>query len=420
MKITLLSLAFAISLPLSAHVETKDFDYLGVNSIFAGSPTDDPKAYAVEDAEYDVVASPYYWVVPGPGNSEEVISQKSNNNVAIEFFQNRLFLAFRTSKSHFAGKGTRMYIISTGDGKNWELEWRSETGQDAREPQLISYKGQLHFYYFTAGTKPTQFKPSKIYKITRGGMKAWSSPEQILEEGEVHWEMKVRDGLLWMTSYLGSHYRVGGGAAKLLLKLKKSSDGKNFTPENPSRDFVYMGGVSEAGFEFDADGNLYSVTRNEDGDASGFGAHLVFAPSYDLSYWSMASTAQAYESPRMFRHGKDLYLIARRQLSNAPFDWARRGGYGWRRIVNWLHYSLTAKTTSLFKMDADSRELKLVMDLPGAGDTAFPSIRRVNAHTFLVANYTSPLHRKYRKWIVGQLKQTKIYLIALKFVKKSR
>jgi hypothetical protein len=41
-------------------------------------------------------------------------------------------------------------------------------------------------------------------------------------------------------------------------------------------------------------------------------------------------------------------------------------------------------------------------DLHSAGDAAFPAVRRTGPHTFLVANYTSPLSDPDRTWIVGQ------------------
>ena len=58
-----------------------------------------------------------------------------------------------------------------------------------------------------------------------------------------------------------------------------------------------------------------------------------------------------------------------------------------------------------------------VVDLPGAGDTAFPSVRRTGPNTFLVANYTSPLADPDRPWIVGQTSTegTQIYLLTLTF-----
>jgi hypothetical protein len=56
------------------------------------------------------------------------------------------------------------------------------------------------------------------------------------------------------------------------------------------------------------------------------------------------------------------------------------------------------------------------MNLPGAGDTAFPSIIRLDANRFLIANYSSPIHkRKRRSWLNGQLNETGIYLQILTF-----
>ena len=55
---------------------------------------------------------------------------------------------------------------------------------------------------------------------------------------------------------------------------------------------VYTGGVSEVGFAFDGEGNLWGVTRNEDGDASGFGSHVVFAPADDLANWQFPDTLE--------------------------------------------------------------------------------------------------------------------------------
>lgn len=419
MKKIILVCTVLLSFKSLAFEEAKTFTELGVDAIFKSSPVDDPSSYRVEKGEYEIKTSPFLWVIPGPGSVKpEVVSQKSNNNVAIEFFDRRIFLAFRTAPTHFASKKTRMYIISSVDGMNWDLEWKSDGGRDAREPQLISYKGQLHFYYVTAGTSPLRFRPSNVLKLTRSGLQKWSSPEEVLESGEVPWEMKVREGAIWMTSYMGPHHRLRGGAARIKLMLKKSTDGRTFVTQDPIKEAVYLGGASETGFEFDDEGNLYAVTRNEDGDETGFGSHLVFAPSYYLSYWSMRSVAESFQSPRMFRHGKDIYLIARRQLGKKPFGWAGSGGYAWRRIMNWGRWSFTAKTTALYKMSQDLPALEHVMDLPGAGDTAFPSVRRVDKDTFLVANYTSSLYKKNRRWIMGQLGKTQIYLMSLKFEKK--
>ena len=76
-------------------------------------------------------------------------------------------------------------------------------------------------------------------------------------------------------------------------------------------------------------GNIWGVARNEDGDESGWGSRTFFASHDDLSGndddgvdddhddlsdWSFVSEESdqwIYESPKMFRHGRDLYLVAR-------------------------------------------------------------------------------------------------------------
>ena len=61
-------------------------------------------------------------------------------------------------------------------------------------------------------------------------------------------------------------------------------------------------------------GNIWGVARNEDGDESGWGSRTFFASHDDLSQWDFVSEESdpwIYESPKMFRHGSDLFLVAR-------------------------------------------------------------------------------------------------------------
>jgi hypothetical protein len=125
-----------------------------------------------------------------------------------------------------------------------------------------------------------------------------------------------------------------------------------------------------------------------------------------------------YDSPEMFRHGDDLYLVARRDVGG-PYDARdddltlaeRRGRY-------LVAYSLRPKRTALYKIDKAQRKVVHVMDLPGAGDTAFPSVRQTGPDTYLLANYTSPLDNPDISWLSGQTspRGTQIYLLTLTFV----
>ncbi|MCB9185728.1 MAG: hypothetical protein H6601_03195 [Flavobacteriales bacterium] len=357
-----------------------------------------------------------YWLIPSVDLPEGVNPQNSNNNVCITIFKKRLFLAFRTGPTHFASKKTGIYIISSADGKDWRKEKEIFIGRDVREPFLVPIDGKLHFYTFGAGTKMTAFEPQFIDHFTSDGDGNWSEPEQVLTLGEVHWSIKNRNNSTYMTSYIGSHYELKGPSEVRLL-FKQTNDGMNWKTVNDTGS-VYFGGASECAWEFDREGNLWAVTRLEDGDNTGFGSHVAFAKNGDLGNWEFPDTADArcFMSPKMFRHGDELYLVGRRQLGKKPFGKVDRDRkMSAQRKWNWVGYSLSPKTTALFKINKETRKVEWVMDLPGAGDTAFPSIIRLDKHRFLVANYTSPINHQKRDWLMGQLGKTKIYLQLITF-----
>ena len=70
----------------------------------------------------------------------------------------------------------------------------------------------------------------------------------------------------------------------------------------------------QVGWTTDLDGVLYGVGRNEDGDDSGWGSRVLrFDPlTMAKPEWiGNTSNPEIFESPRMFRHEQDLYLVAR-------------------------------------------------------------------------------------------------------------
>jgi hypothetical protein len=385
---------------------------------------DDPALYDDDfpfGKKFTPTLSEPLWLIPSAMLPEDVHPQQSNNNVSISIFRNRLYVAFRTGPTHFASKKTGMYIISTTDGRAWRKEMEFFLGRDFREPYLIPVDGRLHFYCFAAGSKIGAFEPDFISLYTTDGSGTWQGPQNVLDKGEVHWEMKPRNGELWMTSYSGSHYQVRGDV-KVNLHLKHGTDGIDWTALGDSGR-VYQGGVSETAFEFDRHGDLWAITRNEDGDKTGFGSHLVLACAGSSGNWEfpLETDRRCFQSPKMFRHGDELYLIARYQLGDHPFGRAsRKRSMAWQRVVNWTGFSLSPKTTALYRIDQTTRKVEWVMDLPGSGDTAFPSIIRLSRDRFLIANYTSPPQRVHRPWLHGQLGRTGIYLMILEFSDQSR
>ena len=49
-------------------------------------------------------------------------------------------------------------------------------------------------------------------------------------------------------------------------------------------------------------------------------------------------------------------------------------------------------------IDAGTREFAPLMDIPGVGDTCYPSIIQRRPHRYLVYNYTSPLDASDPPW----------------------
>jgi len=300
-----------------------------------------------------------------------------------------------------------MYVISSLDGgASWDLELEVALGTDVREPRLLSYLGTLQLLFFEAGSDPLRFTPRAIWRSTRSSFANWSEAQVFIDAPEVPWDIKVRNGMAYMTSYTGAHYG-GDEDGGVDLHFKYSIDGENWglVDDQP---FVYRGGVSEAAFEFDAGGDLWAVTRNEDGDSTGKGSHICRAPADKLGTWTCSETSSPhrYDSPELFRHGDEIYLLARRDIGG-PFG----------DDDGLLPYSTRAKRTALYRIDQDTEEVEHLYDLPSAGDTAFPAVWRTGDHTFLLANYTSPLDNLDISWMEGQLNPigTQIYLMDILF-----
>ncbi len=386
----------------------------------SGTPSDDPADWIVDTTiEYDAVIGDPVWIAPGDALPDGVVALASNNNVAIAFHDDRLFLAWRTASIHFASTDARIYVISSPDGgARWDLELEVALGADVREPAFIPIRGELVFQYFEAGSNPLGFEPKQMWRHRRTALGAWTPAEAWGTPGTVPWDVKVRGGRAFMTSYRGPHYHPGKNGIEVHWEV--SDDGLRWAPVDPDRPVVYRGGVSEVAWELDVDGRLWAVTRNEDGDGSGWGSHVAVAPADDLAGWVFPETAdpERFDSPEMLRHGDDLYLIARRDVGG-PFDLGLRHlGFTEQQLLYLALYSARPKRTSLYRIDREARAPIHVADLPGTGDTAFPSAWRIGPNRWLVANYTSPLGSPDRWWAHGQVspRGTAVYLTTITFV----
>jgi hypothetical protein len=381
--------------------------------------SDDPADYNIDPSRpYVLEVKEPRFVVHSPTLPAKVGYEPSNNNVDIVFHEDRLFMAWRQGPTHFAGPDVKMQVVSSlNQGESWDWEATIALGSDVREPRLLSMNGRVWLYFFQGGDQATSFDPRHLWRIERRDLANWTAPERGGRDGEVPWDLKVRNGLAYLTSYAGNHYGTGDSAIEVYFQ--KSSNGVDWEPVNAARPVSYLGGASEVAFEFDVDGSAWFVTRNEDGDATGFGSHLCYAPPDDPSDWRCPSQSdpERYDSPEMFRHGEDVFLLARRDVGG-PYDLGRDDlDLTNQRRVYALEYWSRPKRTALYKIDKVARKVVFVQDLPGTGDTAFASVKRLGPHQFLVANYTSPLELGDISWEEGQSspRGTRIYLLELEF-----
>jgi len=361
-----------------------------------------------------VTFSPPVQVAPGPALPEGVVSQHSNNNLDIVNFNGRLFLGFRTAPNHFAGTKTYLYIISSVDqGKTWDYEAEVFMGSDMREPRFLVIGDKLMFYYFQAGKNPFAFAPKDVHAMERKGFADWSEPRPIFGPECVLWRAKERRGEVYITTYCSGGMYTGGNA-DIEVKLMTTENGYDLELVDPVRPYVLKGG-SETAFEFDETGNLYAVNRNETGDGTSWGGKVCRAPADDVANWECKVTPYKYDSPIMFRHKDEFYIIARRNI-DGKYDKGNRWMYNPIEGLYYLaRYWWTKKRTALYKLNTETLEISHVLDFPSKGDTSFPGLVKLNDNQYLMFNYTSPLDGPDRVWMTGQLVGTVIYSTVITF-----
>ena len=126
----------------------------------------------------------------------------------------------------------------------------------------------------------------------------------------------------------------------------------------------------------------------------------------DLETWKKAANiaAEAREFGKsLIRPGAN-FLEVSRKIEEFIEKKGARPGFPVQLSVNSLaaHYTAHPEDTSVFK-EGDLVKLDLGAHIEGyIGDTAFPSILRIDKFTFIIANYSSPIDLcKDWSWIKG-------------------
>ncbi len=360
----------------------------------------------------------YTRIVPSDGLPDSVVLNNANNNLDVVKHDGKVFLAFRTAATHFADANAIVYVVGSTDEQTWELETSIAMGTDLREPRLLSFDGKLFLYVSLLGENPLDFEPQGLAVTRYNGPADWSEPQNILEESNfIAWRTKTIDEVPYMLAYTGGESIYDPEGGDMEVHWLTTQDGYDWEPVVAGRPVVIRGGCSETDFEFLDNGDVIALCRNEKGDEDGWGSKICRAPANDPGVWECAPDKKKYDSPLVFKHGSDIYLIGRRNL-NASGDY----DLGWNHLpetMRFLMYELDywthPKRTSLWRIDPDELSVEFLVDLPSRGDTCFPGLIKENEDSFVVYNYSSPLTGPDLIWVKGQLGPTYIYRYELDF-----
>jgi hypothetical protein len=96
-----------------------------------------------------------------------------------------------------------------------------------------------------------------------------------------------------------------------------------------------------------------------------------------------------------------VYVIARRQVAfSGEYDYLHHNlpDTDVQFAMYDGEYAATTKRCALWSIDPTNREFTTIVDVPGVGDTCYPSIIPEPHHRYLVYNYTSPLDGSDPPW----------------------
>ena len=381
-----------------------------------------PPPPPAEPGSHDVALVETRRVVPSEGLPAETLAQHSNNNLDVIRFEGRVYLAWRTAPDHYASPETVVHVVSSEDEIDWTFEASFEMGTDLRETSFLVLGDRLFLYISVLGREALAFEPMGVVVSERSADGSWSELETVPGlDGYIAWSTRTERGTPYMTAYLGGEHIYLFDGLPLSVVLLTTTDGRAWTPVDPSRPEIYGGGGSETDFAIGDDGTLFGVIRNEAGDESGWGSMVCRAPASDIANWSCRNDPRKYDSPLMFWHDGEAYLVGRRQVTDTGnYDlMTRRGSHTTQTAANQIPYTQTPKRCALWRYVASEDRIAFIMDLPSGGDTCFPSyVPGASPDEIIVYNYSNDIDDPATArlpWNQGQTGETSIYRHVLRF-----
>jgi hypothetical protein len=239
--------------------------------------------------------------------------------------------------------------------------------------------------------------------------------------GYIAWRTKNERGKPTMTAYLGGEHIYRFDGVPLDVELLTTSDGVTWSGLAPSKPVVSRGGGSESDYAIGDDGTLFAVIRNEAGDDTGFGSKVCRAPASDITSWTCKHDSKKYDSPLMFWHDGEAYLVGRRNVTaSGHYDLGTRDpNLQQSAIAFQLAYKTPKKRCALWRYVQAEDRIAYVMDLPSRGDTCFAArLDTSNPDELAIYDYSSDVDGADVSWTEGQGGPTFVYRHIVRFTRR--
>jgi hypothetical protein len=364
--------------------------------------------------------TPPTMVVPSAGLPSDVKVDHSNANLSVTYFHGRVWMVFRTAKWQIADDNAHLYVVSSKDQVHWRKEGDFTYGRDLREPRLFVWKKKLFMYFALLGSNAAAFDPGGEMATRWLSPGKWVKPRRILMDAFIAWSVKAHRGTGYMLGYTGGGGTFQPNPPPKYVYFLKTTDGWNWKPVDPAHKIVYTGQCGETDMAWMPDGSMVTACQTEEVDKLGWGAKVCTAPAKALALWTCRGDKRRLDSPFVFVYDGNAYVIARRQPNfggNYDLGLPQTPDTDPEFALYDGSYAATTKRCALWSIDTTTREFTPLFDVPGVGDTCYPSIIRQPHGRFLVYNYTSPLDGSDPPWGTAlTIGDTLIYRMTLQFL----
>jgi hypothetical protein len=307
-----------------------------------------------------------------------------NSNTDMIYWNDAFYLIYASSPFHFASKDSRLHILRSEDGHNWEQTAEFDAaGEDIRDPKFAPIGDRLFLY----ALKNTDFAAEPyqtVYAVSEDGA-SWSPFQELEPKGWLFWRPKTADGSTW---FAPAYWHEHGQAA-----LLRSTDGETWEIQSE----IHKGDRSdEPAVEFLPDGRLLATVRLEMSDSlTGHpdGSTLITTSEPPYEIWTPIAKSQVtrLDGPALFSYNDQLYAVGRYQPHVA-------GPFGWMGSI------FSRKRTALYRVEEDG--LVHLSDLPSAGDTSYAGLVRRGDNLY-ISYYTNDVDKDY-PWILGMVSPSEI------------